>query len=72
MIRHYCDKCGKEIIKDSDSKFIDIARAYPSGRAVFTDYTFELCNSCLEGLAKYLGTEINEEKNFGDLDDKKV
>ena len=56
MIRHYCDKCGKYIIKDGDSKFIDITRM-PYGRAVFTDFSFELCNDCLQGLAKYLNTE---------------
>lgn len=71
MIRHYCDKCGKEITKDGDSKFIDITRM-PYGRAVFTDFSFELCNDCLQGLAKYLGTKIDEEKYFGELDDKKV
>ena len=71
MIKHYCDKCGKEITKDTDSKFIEIT-SMPVGRRVFTDYSFELCNDCLQGLAKYLGTKIDEEKYFGELDDKKV
>ena len=57
MIRHYCDKFGKEITKDGDSKFIEIT-SMPFGRPVFTDYSFELCNDCLEGMAEYLCTEI--------------
>lgn len=69
MIKHYCDRWGKEIIKDVDSKFIDITKAFPSGRAVFTDYTFELCNDCLEGLAKYLNTKIDEEPKFDETTD---
>lgn len=67
MIRHYCDKCGKEITKDTNGEVIEITRT-PFGRAVFTDYSFELCNDCLTGLAKYLGTEIDEERK----DDKEV
>lgn len=59
MIRHYCDKCGKEITGDVGD-FIEITRM-PFGRPIFTDYSFELCNDCLEGLAKYLDTEIGEE-----------
>lgn len=61
MIRHYCDKCGKEIIKDT-GKFIEIT-SMPFGRPVFTDYSFELCNDCLEGMAEYLGTEIRFDEN---------
>lgn len=61
MIRHYCDKCGKEITKDTDSKFIEIT-SMPFGRPIFTDYSFELCNDCLEGMAEYLGTEVDWEK----------
>lgn len=64
MIKHYCDKCGKEIIKDTDSKFIDITTS-PFGRPVFTDYTFELCNDCLKGLAKYLDTETRFDETTG-------
>lgn len=71
MIRHYCDKCGKEIIENVDenvnSRVIDITRM-PYGRAVFTDFSFELCNDCIEGLAEYLGTEVDWEKK----DDKAI
>lgn len=67
MIRHYCDKCGKEITKDGDSKFIEIT-SMPFGRPVFTDYSFELCNDCLEGMAEYLGTKVDWEKK----DDKTI
>ena len=63
MIKHYCDKCGKEMTKDT-GKFIEITRM-PFGRAVFTNYSFELCNDCLEGMAKYLGTEIDQEEKDG-------
>lgn len=67
MIKHYCDKCGKEIINGTNGKFIEITRM-PFGRNVFTDYSFELCNDCLEGLAEYLGTEVDWEKK----DDKAI
>ena len=68
MIKHYCDKCGKELMKDTKGKFIEITRM-PYGRAVFTHYSFELCNDFLKGLAEYLGAEIDEEENFDETTD---
>ena len=56
MIRHYCDKCGKEIDSDTNSKSIDITESFRN-RFVFTNLSFELCNDCFKGLAKYLNTE---------------
>lgn len=67
MIKHYCDRCGKEIINGTNGKFIEITKM-PYGRAVFTDYSFELCNDCLKGLAEYLDTEIYEGIN----DDREI
>lgn len=67
MIRHYCDKCGKEIKHDADGKTIEITQ-FLNGRVVFRDLDFELCNECVEGLAEYLGTEVDWEKK----DDKAI
>lgn len=53
MIKHYCDRCGKEIPIDGQKTFARIRDGYeevPKGARV----EYETCMDCLEKLCDFL------------------
>lgn len=55
-----CDKCGKEIIKETYSAFEDdwfsiyLGDSYPDGGFCGTKFTMDLCEECTRKLIEFL------------------
>lgn len=62
MIKHFCDRCEKEITKYSDSfNKVSIKFPYPYDKLSNDMWRyFHLCKPCIDYLAEYVGLEVKE------------